>query len=163
MGDRVLIVRRHPAIDRGYDRGSKGIRVAGRDLYDLTSSDFEWYKETEGYKMLKEEELNKYIQCIENNIKEDRILVVSSHGVVKNRLEDLGYKTLAVYPNKELFKKFSAEMEKRKDRDKKEIDYVNRHWFPFINEIAKNTANTAHIEVFDPKLTLIELLGEYLK
>ena len=163
MAKKGLIVRRHPAIERGYDRGSKGIKVAGKELYDITSSDFEWYIETDNYKMLKEEELDKYIQCIENNMKEDRILVVSSHQVVKNRLEKLGIKTLAVYPNKELFKKFSIEMEKRKNRNQNEIDYVNRHWFPFINEIAEDTSNTAHIEVFNPKLTLIELLEEYMR
>lgn len=163
MAKKGLIVRRHPAIERGYDRGSKGIKVAGKELYDITSSDFEWYIETDNYKMLKEEELDKYIQCIENNMEEDRVLVVSSHQVVKNRLEKLGIKTLAVYPNKELFKKFSTEMEKRKNRNQNEIDYVNRHWFPFINEIAKDTANTAHIEVFNPKLTLVELLEEYMR
>ena len=106
----TLIVRRHPAISRGYARGSKDIVLAGRELYDLTSSDFEWHKETESYKMLIEEELEKYVNCIVNAREKNRILVVSSHEVVKNRLDELGYKSLAVYPNRELFKKFSMEI-----------------------------------------------------
>lgn len=162
MNNETLIVRRHPAIARGYERGSEDIEVSGMRLYDLTSTNFEWYKETPSYKMLKEEELNSYIDYIVSSVKENRILVVSSHQVVKNRLDELGYKTLAVYPNRELFKDFSREMEKRENKNSEEIDYVNRNWFPFVTEIAHDTANSAHIEVFDPKLTLLELLGDYI-
>jgi len=162
MNNNAIIVRRHPAIARGYEKGSKGLNIGGMELYDLTSSNFEWYKETPSYQILKEEELDNYIDHIVDSIKDNRIVVVSSHQIVKNKLEERGYKTLAVYPNKELFKDFSKEIEKRKDIDNDEFSYVNREWFPFVVEIAEDSANSAHIEVFNPKLTLIDLLQDYI-
>lgn len=160
MDKPCLIVRRHPAIQRGYDIGDT-IEVAGRKVIDLTSTRFNWFQETDEFTIINKSILDQYINNILDHVKDNCVLVISSHSVVEQMLLEMNQETIIAYPNPTKQREFLAELQKYPSAEE-DLLWLKHNWNGFTDRVNSDYANKGHIMSNKADLTLIDLLEEYL-
>lgn len=122
-------------------------------ILDSDSSEFSWIKDKDGNNTTERNPdfPNNYMKHIKENIGKVDIIFVSSHKNVRDALKNNKIDYIIAYPNKTLKHEYIVRYAIR-GNDGKFIEFIDRNWDNFIEDIEKET--------FPLKLELQE--GEFL-
>lgn len=106
-------------------------------VLDSDSSLFSWISEGVRHPEFPQ----NYIKHIQENIGKADYILVSSHDIVRNALEENNINYTLVYPSKESKREYLSRY-KNRGNDERFINFINSNWEKFIDDIEKETFPT---------------------